>query len=140
MDLKQETYGTRTLVRFLIKKIRVIYHAASTKYEVNKCRRQLFAQYGWQLENLPPTQDLLKQHVLRAVYQAALFGPSRWYLCKTFQVQMNGDGTSKEVISCHAGWRSRVYLRRVTSSLNVHVRRIRDVLEIAPVRNLDYHA
>ena len=48
-----------------------MYHAASTKYEVNKCRRQLFTQYGRQLENLLPTQDSLKQRVLRAVYQAA---------------------------------------------------------------------
>ena len=37
----------------------LMYHAASTKYEVNKGGRQL--------ENLPHTQDSLKQHVLRAV-------------------------------------------------------------------------
>ena len=49
----------------------VMYHAASTKHEVNKCRRQLLAQYRRQLEKLPRTQDSLKQHVLRAVYQAA---------------------------------------------------------------------
>ena len=34
----------------------------------NKCGRQLFAQYGWQLKKLVHTQDSLKQHVLRAVY------------------------------------------------------------------------
>ena len=48
-----------------------MYHVASTKYEVNKCGLQLFAQYSRQLENLPHTEDSLKQHVLRAVYDAA---------------------------------------------------------------------
>ena len=34
-------------------------------------QRTGFAKYGRQLENLPHTQDSLKQHVLRAVCQAA---------------------------------------------------------------------
>ena len=46
------------------------YHAASTKYVVNKCRRQLLAQCNRQLQKLPPTQDSLKQHVCRIIYQA----------------------------------------------------------------------
>ena len=50
-----------------------MYHAASTKYEVNKYSRQLFAQSGRQFENLPRTQDSLTQHFLRAMYQAAFF-------------------------------------------------------------------
>ena len=49
----------------------LMYDAALTKYEVNKCRHQLFTQYGQQLKNLTPTQVSLKQHILRAVYQAA---------------------------------------------------------------------
>ena len=48
----------------------LMYDAGSTKYEVNKCRQQVFAQYSQQLQNLLPIQGSLKQHVLRAVYQA----------------------------------------------------------------------
>ena len=58
-----------TIKRFVC----LMYHAASTKYEVNKYRRQLFAQSGRQFENLPRTQDSLTQHFLRAMYQAAVF-------------------------------------------------------------------
>ena len=58
-----------TIKRFLC----LMHHAASTKYEINKCRRQLFAQSGRQLENLPRRQDSLMQHFLRAMYQAAFF-------------------------------------------------------------------
>ena len=68
-----------------------------------------------------------------------LFGPDRWYQCTTIQAQLNWDGTNKELISCHAGWRGRVYLRRVTNWQNVDVRQIRDVLDVALVRKLDYH-
>ena len=49
----------------------LMYHAASTEYELNKCRPQLFAQYDQQLENLPHTQDSLKQHVFRAAFVSA---------------------------------------------------------------------
>ena len=49
---------------------------------------------------------------------------------------MNGDGASKEIISCHAGWRSPVYLRRVRSLQNADVRGIRDVLDVAPVKKV----
>ena len=69
-----------------------------------------------------------------------LFGPDLWYQCRAIQAQMNGDEKSKEIISCHAGWRNQVYLRRVSSSQNVDVRRIKDVLDVALERKLDYHA
>ena len=45
-----------------------------------------------------------------------------------------------KIISCHAGWRKQVYLRRVSSSQNVDVRRIKDALDVALERKLDYHA
>ena len=45
-----------TIERFVC----LIYHAASTKS----------VQYGRQLENSPPTQYSMKQHVLRVLYQA----------------------------------------------------------------------
>ena len=53
---------------------------------------------------------------------------------------MNRDGISMGINLCHAGLRSRMYRRRVRSSQNVDVRRIRDVLGFTPVRKLDYHA
>ena len=69
-----------------------------------------------------------------------LFRPDLWYQCRAIQAQMNGDEKSKEIISCHDGWRNQVYLRRVSSSQNVDVRRIKDVLDVALDRKLDYHA
>ena len=77
------------------------------------------------------SEPRIKQH---------LFGPNHWCQCTTFQVQINGDGTSKEIVSWHAVWHSQVSLRHVRNSQNVDVRWIRDVLDVAPVRKLDYHA
>ena len=48
----------------------LMYSAVTNEHEVNKCRRYLFTK-GRQLESLPPTQDALFQHVLRAVYQGS---------------------------------------------------------------------
>eukprot|EP00057_Strongylocentrotus_purpuratus_P023508 XP_011677982.1 PREDICTED: Golgi apparatus protein 1-like [Strongylocentrotus purpuratus] len=38
--------------------------------EVNDARKQLFAQKSRNLENIPPTQAALKQHIKRTCYQA----------------------------------------------------------------------
>ena len=48
----------------------LLYDRCSDETEVNKSRLSLFAQKNRDLDNIPPTQDALKQHVLRAAYQA----------------------------------------------------------------------
>ena len=83
-------------------------------------------------ENLPHAQDSLKQHVLRATHQAAfvwaqslmpmynLSSPDKW--------GWNKQGNS--FLACCM----------TQPSVSVDVRWIRDVLDVAPVRKLDYHA
>ena len=53
------------LERFVV----LLYNRTSASTEVNDVRRVLFTQKGRTIENIPPTQAALTQHVRRAVYQ-----------------------------------------------------------------------
>ena len=58
----------------LIERFTVIwYDRTSTSDSVNKARREIFSQKSHSLENLPPTQDALLQHVLRVAYQSGFW-------------------------------------------------------------------
>ena len=59
----------KLLERFTV----ILYDRTSTCELVNKARRELFCQKSRSLENLPPTQDALLQHVKRVVYQAGIW-------------------------------------------------------------------
>ena len=48
----------------------LMYDRTSEATEVNDARRQLFTQKYRTLENIPPTQAALKQHIKRTCYQA----------------------------------------------------------------------
>jgi len=54
------------LERFVV----LMYNRTSGHMEVNKARKQLFTQKARTLENIPPTQAALLQHVKRATFQA----------------------------------------------------------------------
>ena len=54
------------LVRFAV----LMYDRTSDATEVNDVRRHLFTQKSRTLENIPPTQAALKQHIKRNCYQA----------------------------------------------------------------------
>ena len=54
------------LERFVV----LIYNRTSKHMEVNAARKQLFTQKARTLENIPPTQAALLQHVKRAAFQA----------------------------------------------------------------------
>jgi len=68
----------------------LLYDRMSSSSEVNVTRKQLFAQKGRTLDNIPPTQDALFQHIKRAAYQCGfvwgqclianpvLPSPSKW--------------------------------------------------------------
>ena len=62
-ELKQE--HLETIERFVI----LWYDLTSRLSSINDCRRSLFSK-GRNLENIPPTQDALEQHALRAAYRA----------------------------------------------------------------------
>ena len=51
------------LERFVV----LLYHRTSNCDDVNSCRRELFCN-GRAIDNIPPTQDALHQHVRRAAY------------------------------------------------------------------------
>ncbi len=48
----------------------IMYHRGSSESSVNVERLVLFAQKRRDIENIPPTQDALAQHVLRVEYEA----------------------------------------------------------------------
>ena len=54
-----------TLERLVV----LMYAKASQATEVNEVRQTLFSRQSRLLENIPPTQAALHQHILRAVYQ-----------------------------------------------------------------------
>ncbi len=55
-----------TVERFVV----LLYDRTSDILNVNDSRKHLFIQKARSLENLPPTQEALKQHTRRAIYQA----------------------------------------------------------------------
>ena len=60
--------GRRTVI--------VLYDKTSSLSSVNETRKELFCQKNRAMENLPPTQDALLQHVRRKVYQAGIWTTS----------------------------------------------------------------
>ena len=48
----------------------ILYQRTSPLSHINEARKQMFAAGNRRIENIPPTQEALKQHVKRAVYQA----------------------------------------------------------------------
>ena len=54
------------LERFVV----LLYDRTSDLLMVNDARKRLFTQKSRSLENIPPTQGALKQHIKRASYQA----------------------------------------------------------------------
>ena len=60
------TCPNTTIERFVI----LMYDKEIPDDSVNKAKQTLFTQKGREIENIPPTKDALRQHVLRAAYQA----------------------------------------------------------------------
>ena len=54
------------LERFVV----LLYHRTSDQEKVNDVRKVLFTQNSRSLENIPPTEAALRQHIKRASYQA----------------------------------------------------------------------
>jgi hypothetical protein len=51
----------------------LMYDRTSDTMEVNEARKQLFTQKSRTLENIPPTQATLRQHIKCATYQANIW-------------------------------------------------------------------
>ena len=54
----------------LEKYVVLLYDKTCQLTQVNEARQHLFARRSRALENIPPTQAALKQHILRTAYQA----------------------------------------------------------------------
>ena len=48
----------------------LMYNRTSESIQVNDARKELFTQKSGSLENIPPTQAALKQHIKCTCYQA----------------------------------------------------------------------
>ncbi|KAG1709760.1 Multiple drug resistance-associated protein-like transporter 1 [Nymphon striatum] len=62
----------KLLERFVV----VLYDKTSNLDSVDEARKELFCQKGRSMENIPPTQDALFQHVKRAAYQGGIWTTS----------------------------------------------------------------
>eukprot|EP00057_Strongylocentrotus_purpuratus_P020933 XP_011675407.1 PREDICTED: uncharacterized protein LOC100891484 [Strongylocentrotus purpuratus] len=66
----------RHLERFTV----LLYDITSNLLSVNEARRELFCKKKRSLENIPPTQDALLQHIKRVLYQGGI-----WTTCRQAQ-------------------------------------------------------
>lgn len=66
MPQKLSDHSLSTLKHFVV----LIYDRTSACLDVNEARKHLFTQRSRSLENIPPTQDALRQHIKGAMYQA----------------------------------------------------------------------
>ena len=69
-------FSPRVIMSLLERLVLLMYDRTSDIMEVNEARKQLFAHKGRTLENIPPTQAALKQHIKRACYQANIWNQS----------------------------------------------------------------
>ena len=86
-ELRQE--HLETIERFVI----LWYDRTSRLSSINDCRRSLFSK-GRNLENIPPTQDALEQHALRAAYQAGFLWAQATVLKPVIPTPGEWDGNS----------------------------------------------
>ena len=56
--------------------VMLMYDRTSESMEVNDARKQLFSQKSRSLENIPPKQAALKQHINRTCFQANIWNQS----------------------------------------------------------------
>ena len=66
----------------------LLYDRTNRSGSVNEARKFLFSQKGRQIENIPPSQAALHQHIPRAVYQAAFV----WNQCLSPQMVLPDPG------------------------------------------------
>ncbi|KAG0715090.1 hypothetical protein GWK47_012744 [Chionoecetes opilio] len=70
----------------------IIYNKTSNLDSVNEARRELFSQKNRPNGKIPPTQEALLQHTLRAVYQAGNLGKPVINVSRSLQPQRALDG------------------------------------------------
>lgn len=56
----------KVVQRFVV----LMYDRSSSCEDVNSCRRVLFSTKNREMESIPPTEDALRHHILRAMLQS----------------------------------------------------------------------
>uniref|UniRef100_A0A8C4Q915 Tesmin/TSO1-like CXC domain-containing protein n=1 Tax=Eptatretus burgeri TaxID=7764 RepID=A0A8C4Q915_EPTBU len=69
IEVDTDSLYFRTVERFTVK----LYDRTCASESVNEARLEIFLRTASSLDRLPPTQDSLYQHFLRAVYQAGVW-------------------------------------------------------------------
>ncbi|ELU07992.1 hypothetical protein CAPTEDRAFT_216620 [Capitella teleta] len=67
---------SKTCMSLLERFVILLYDKSSKATDVNEARKHIFTQKARSLENIPPTQAALEQHVKRAVLQAKIWNNS----------------------------------------------------------------
>ena len=80
----------------------LLYDRTSDIMNVNDARKQLFTQKSRSLENLPPSQQALKQHIKRACFQYNCWNKTL-LSTQVFPVQQTGAGNWVQQGGSHCG-------------------------------------
>ena len=86
-DTQHET-SPETFEQFVV----LVYSKTSSLTKMNEAKQCLFSKSCWSLENIPPSQAALKQHILRAAHQEDYV----WGQClEKDQILLPGVGKTK---------------------------------------------
>ena len=96
-DMSEATMAL--LERFVV----LLYDRTSDIMNVNDARKQLFTQKSRSLENLPPSQEALKQHKYKELAFSLTAGTKHYFPIKCFQVQQTGAGNWVQQGGSHCG-------------------------------------
>ena len=75
------------LERFVV----IMYCRTSGDMNVNTAWMILFSQMSRNIDNIPPPQAALDQHIKRSSYQSGIYGDSHWKYNLNFQTLLIGD-------------------------------------------------
>ena len=81
----------------------LMYSRTSDLSRVNDARKQLFAQKSGSLENIPPTQAALEQHLKRARYQCHCWNIHVFPPIHSCPILLTGDGRRSQPSGSRSG-------------------------------------
>lgn len=113
-----ESDHMQRLERFVV----LMYSKTCGVDRINEARYRLFTTGKKTLDNIPPTQAALVEHIKRALLQACSSGARPHLRIKKYLISVNGDGTETAmVLGYHTGPPLRTAARPVLSCCTVGV-------------------
>ena len=89
------------LERFVV----VMYNCTCPHQTVKEAQQVLFVQGNKSIQNIPPTQAVLAQHINRSAYQGSHVWGQGWSLCRNSQVRQSGVGSNHQKDGLPSGLR-----------------------------------